>query len=55
MKKTSIWLSETDIELRDQLAAQLGTSASEVIRRGLYQLAAFRNYRVPKPKKTLKR
>jgi Ribbon-helix-helix protein, copG family len=55
MKKTTIWLSEADLELRDQLAAQLGTTASEVIRRALYQLAAFRNCRIPKPKKTQKR
>jgi hypothetical protein len=51
MKKTSIWLSEADLELRDQLAAQLGTSASEIMRRGLYQLAGFTKHRVRKRRK----
>ena len=36
MKKTTIWLSEADIELRDELAAQLGRSASEIVRLGLH-------------------
>jgi hypothetical protein len=50
MKKTTIWLSEADLELRDELAARFGTTASEIIRRAMYQFAASHLHRRKRPK-----